>query len=71
MDKILIAGEPFDLEISFPWERGSIVAIRILDKSGRLIQAIEKPVSKQVFNAYRGYIGPAKIFLGILLKDRL
>lgn len=71
MDKIFIPGEPYDLEITFPWERGSIVAVRILDKAGRLVQAIEKPVSKQVFNAYRGYVGPAKIFLGMLLKERL
>jgi hypothetical protein len=66
MNNIYLKGVAFDVQLSFPWERGIFILIELV-KDGGVIERWEKEIPKGVFQQYRLYIPLIKKYIESML----
>lgn len=62
----IIEGTPYDVRIRFPLEKGIVFSAEIVDKNGRLVQRIEKPLTPEgmrILSTVRPFLPMIKQFL--------
>lgn len=66
-----LKGRVFTYKISFPWDRGVFISIEILDKDGRFIDAMEKPIGQKTLKKFGVFIPIAKKYVDQIFQDLL
>ena len=78
MDKFLLPGSRFDLEISFPWNNGIALSIILYERVAGVnagverveMESWEKKIPPELFTRYRMYFGMGQQMLKNILLSK-